>query len=189
MKALIVVDVQNDFCEGGALAVAGGNDVARGIADFIAENKKDYTEFAFTQDWHKAPPSTNGGHFGDPPDFVDSWPVHCVANSLGANLHPAVEYVLEYQRVIFKKGYGKPDYSGFQGTNQGQTLDDFLRERGIDAVDVVGIAGDYCVRETAIDAIKKGYKTTVIPELVASVTGDAGTQKTLEFLKEEEKNA
>ena len=182
--ALIVVDVQNDFCEGGALAVSGGNLVAQGVAEYITATKRFYDEIVFTMDWHKAPPDTNGGHFGDPPDFVDSWPVHCVAGTNGARLHPVLEYKEEYTRVIFKKGYGQPDYSGFQGKSDGQWLDEFLRERGIDEVDICGLAGDYCVRQTALDAIKRGYNTVVIPQLIASVGTYTETLKTLRMVED-----
>ena len=181
--ALIVVDVQVDFCEGGALAVAGGNEVAERIAWTLEHARGAYAEIVFTKDWHNPLPDDNGGHFSGTPDFVDSWPVHCVQNSLGSAFHPAIEWARDiYTMPIFYKGRGKPDYSGFQGINNGQTLDEFLQERGIDEVHVVGIAGDYCVRQTALDAKAKGYKTYIFPSMVASVGGPEATEAVQEEL-------
>jgi nicotinamidase/pyrazinamidase len=174
--ALIVVDVQKDFCEGGALAVAGGNEVAEKIAEFITEAKDNYAEIVFTKDWHNSWPDTNGGHFSDTPDFVNSWPVHCEAMTFGADLHPALSRVRNvYTMPIFRKGQGRPDYSGFQGTNGGQTLDEFLKEHGIDEVHIVGIAGDFCVKATALDAKALGYLTYILGSMVASVGGEKAT--------------
>lgn len=173
MKALIVVDVQKDFCEGGALGVEGGNAVAEKIAGFVSRTGETFDEVVYTKDWHKAPPDTNGGHFGDPPDFVDSWPVHCVADSEGAMFHPAIAKVANNQ--IFRKGYGKPDYSGFQGVHDtGLTLTEFFTAAGTKELFVVGIAGDYCVKETALDAVRTGIFTRgvfILPSLVASIGG------------------
>lgn len=183
--ALIVVDLQVDFCEDGALAVPGGNRVAEDIDHFINEEGWAYDEIIFTKDWHEAPPSTNGGHFGDPPDYVDTWPVHCVQFSKGAEFHPAIRnqtYKWPLQN-IFYKGDGRPDYSGFQGYNYlGDTLGDFLFNQGITNVDVAGLAGDYCVRETALDAARRGYYTTVLPNLTASVGGEKATAETVRML-------
>lgn len=177
-KALIVVDVQNDFCEGGALAVEGGNEVAENIAEFINSSGDQYDLIVYTKDWHEAPPSTNGGHFGDPPDFVDSWPVHCVAETPGAEFHPAIKNFLF--GPTFYKGYGKPDYSGFQGKSFDEGLNEVLKSKGITEVDVVGLAGDYCVRETALDAVKNGYKVNLLTNMIASVRGDEATQETVQ---------
>jgi nicotinamidase/pyrazinamidase len=177
--ALIVVDVQRDFCEGGALAVPGGNDVAERIAWNILHTAATYKEILFTKDWHEAPPSDNGGHFAENPDFVDSWPVHCVTGESGAGFHPLIREARSQMRSpgrIFYKGQGKPDYSGFQGkTTDGQSLEDYLREHEIDEVHVVGIAGDYCVRQTALDAKRKGFLTYVMPSMIASVGGPEAT--------------
>jgi len=183
-NALIVVDVQNDFCEGGALVVAGGNKVAEDIAEFIAEFGHNYDKVVFTKDAHNHWPDTNGGHFSESPDFVDSWPIHCEAGTDGAAFHPAIEYLLNtrYSKFyhVFSKGQGSPDYSGFQGENiMGQTLHNFLFGEGITEVDVVGIAGDYCVKQTALSAKQLGYYVTIWPEMVASVGGDDATKKAI----------
>lgn len=186
-KALIVVDVQNDFVEGGSLAVTGGEAVSHKIASFIKQQKQDYDVIAFTKDWHKPWPDTNGGHFSETPDFVNNWPIHCVEYTEGAKFHWAIEHAheaLATDHIVFKKGNGRPDYSGFQGYNdKGSDLLMFLIRFGIEAVDVVGIAGDYCVAETALDAIVYGFKTRIIPELVASVGGDTATNETIKMVK------
>lgn len=193
-KALIIVDVQRDFCEGGALAVPGGHEVANRIYKYVVEHGNEYDEFVFTKDWHEPLPSDNGGHFGFPPDFVNSWPVHCVMNSPMSDFEygakKAFLRLYDAGRItrenLFFKGTGRPDYSGFQGANEkGVSLDDFLRGRDVDAVDVVGLAGDYCVRETAIDSSVKGYYTVVLPDLTASIGGDEATLKTLQLVEEE----
>lgn len=171
-RTLIVVDVQKDFCEGGSLAVQGGNLVARDIQRFIDSSGYYYDTIVFTKDWHKDWPDTNGGHFSEEPDFVDSWPVHCVAFSKGAELHDALD---SHNAMVFYKGYGRPDYSGFQGTSAGLSLDSYLKDVGTTEVHVCGIAGDYCVKETALDAKRTGYNTIILTTLVASVKGVAGT--------------
>jgi nicotinamidase/pyrazinamidase len=160
--ALLVVDVQNDFCEGGSLAVVGGAAVAAGISGLLAN--ADYTVVAATRDAHRDPHE----HFSPTPDFVDSWPPHCVVGTPGAELHPN----FDTQRVdaIFDKGEWQAAYSGFEGvTADGMSLADWLRERDVDTVDVVGIATDHCVRATALDAVREGFATTVILDLTAGV--------------------
>lgn len=182
--ALIVVDVQKDFCEGGSLAVSGGNDVATKIANFLPNSP--HQEVFYTMDWHNAPPDDNGGHFGDPPDFIDTWPVHCVAGTDGAKLHPALDTLLpdEWADNVFKKGQGQPHYSGFQGVNShGDSLDDALKAAGVTKIYVVGLAGDYCVRATAQDGYRNGYEVEIYPDLVASVRGIIGTKETLGLLQ------
>lgn len=176
--ALVVVDVQKDFCEGGALAVAGGNAAAEAIAWTMKHARAAYDRIVFTKDWHNPPPDDNGGHFaldGDP-DFVDTWPVHCVRGTDGAQLHEAFKWLYHHAETpIFYKGMGRPDYSGFQGTSNGVRLEQYLRAAGIDEVHVVGIAGDYCVRQTALHAKMKGFKTYVMPSMIASVGGPEAT--------------
>lgn len=193
-KALIIVDVQRDFCEGGALAVEGGLGVAEKIYWHVFEHADKYDEFIFTKDWHEAPPSTNGGHFAlppDEPDFVDSWPVHCVKESPMSDFAPGAKRAFlrlyDAGRItrdnLFFKGTGSPDYSGFQGVNEkGVTLLDFLRDREVVELDVVGIAGDYCVRATAQDAQHHGFETYMLPEMVVSVGGDEATAETMQML-------
>lgn len=172
-KALIIVDVQVDFCEGGRLAVKGGNSVARGIAKHVEYADTKYDLIVKTRDFHDQY-SDNDGHFSDNPDFVESWPVHCTIGSEGVRLHPAVRGI---KGRLFSKGYQKNDYSGFQGRACNELLDVYLKKHGITHVVVVGIAGDYCVRATALDALRKGYNTMVNPNLVASVGGTEATRK------------
>lgn len=166
MRALVVVDVQNDFCEGGSLAVAGGDAVVPKINALMAAgggSGTGYGHIVATKDYHVDP----GGHFSDHPDFVDSWPPHCVAGSAGAEFHPDLDTTgIEAE---FRKGAYAAAYSGFEGTADGVSLADWLRERGVDEVDVVGIATDYCVRATALDAARAGFVTRVLVDLTAGV--------------------
>lgn len=181
-KTLIVVDVQNDFCEGGALAVSGGNDVAERIGTMLAAH--DYDLVVFTKDWHNPWPDTNGGHFSKEPDFVDSWPVHCVRGTKGAEFHPAIARLNPSAKNVFSKGEGRPDYSGFQGYNsQFLPLHAVLSKNGVREVDIVGIAGDYCVLQTALSAKRLGYNVNVIPDMVASVGGDEATKKAIDEVR------
>ena len=155
--ALIVVDVQKDFCEGGALAVKGGNAVARLISDHIQENHRNYGLIVATKVWHNRLPDTNDGHFLE-------WPEHCEERTDGALLHPLLidRY---FDRIVFK-GQGCHGYSGFDGADvDGVSLLGLLRKSRIDDVYVCGIATDYCVRATAFDAQKLGYQTTVLRSL------------------------
>jgi nicotinamidase/pyrazinamidase len=164
MRALIITDVQNDFCEGGSLAVTGGAAVARGITDFLAACADDYDRIIATRDFHIEP----GHHFSDHPDYVDTWPPHCVAGTPGAEFYPA----LDGTRVeeVFTKGEYAAAYSGFEGTSgDGQPLVIWLRDRAITDVDVVGIATDHCVRATAADAVAEGFGTRVLLPLTAGV--------------------
>jgi nicotinamidase/pyrazinamidase len=164
-RALIVVDVQNDFCEGGSLAVAGGAAVAAAISAHI--RIAGYDHVVATRDHHVDP----GHHFAEHPDFLQSWPAHCVVGTGGVELHPALDRgPLE---AIFDKGEFAAAYSGFEGTADGVPLADWLRAQGVAAVDVVGIATDHCVRATAIDAVGNGFATRVLLPLTAGV--DPGT--------------
>jgi nicotinamidase/pyrazinamidase len=162
-RALIVVDVQNDFCEGGSLAVAGGAEVAERIAALIAD-EHGYDQVVATRDHHIDP----GDHFAEQPDFVDSWPAHCVAHTAGAEHHPSL--VDAPFAAIFDKGAYAAAYSGFEGTSaDGEPLAAWLRSRGVDRVDVCGIATDYCVKATALDAARHDFATTVLLDLTAAV--------------------
>ncbi|TDQ44582.1 isochorismatase family protein [Actinorugispora endophytica] len=164
MKALIVVDVQNDFCEGGSLAVSGGTDVATAISAYIDAKRGDYAHIVATRDYHVDP----GPHFSDSPDFVDSWPPHCVAGTRGAEFHPRFE--TDPVEEVFDKGAYTAAYSGFEGsTKEGAALADWLRERDVTEVDVVGIATDHCVRATALDASRAGFGVRVLLSLTAGV--------------------
>ena len=183
-KALIIVDVQNDFCAGGALATDRGAKVASLISEYVEDNHHRYEAVVATQDWHIDP----GAHFSDTPDFVDSWPVHCVANTEGAEIHPNLD--TDYIEAYFRKGRYEAAYSGFEGLQApeesvmtgehepGATLDDegpktpladWLDEHEIQDVDIVGIATDYCVLATAKDAVDAGYETRVMIDLTAPV--------------------
>ncbi|MFD4656522.1 isochorismatase family protein [Kitasatospora sp. NPDC058444] len=167
-RALIVVDVQNDFCEGGSLAVAGGAEVAAAITDLIAESSPGYQHILATRDHHIDP----GGHFSAEPDYVDSWPPHCVAGTEGVGFHPnfAPAVISGAIEAVFDKGAHSAAYSGFEGldeNNRGPV--GWLRERQVDQVDVVGIATDHCVRATALDAARAGFTTRVLLDLTAGV--------------------
>ena len=164
-KALIVVDVQYDFCEGGSLAVAGGAAVAQGVADLISSGA--YTTVVATKDHHIDP----GSHFSDNPDFIDSWPPHCVVGTPGEGFHPPLEANLFDE--IFLKGEYEAAYSGFEGeTEAGTKLAPWLRAQGVTSVDVCGIATDYCVRATAVDGAHEGFGVTVLMGLTAAVSDD-----------------
>jgi nicotinamidase/pyrazinamidase len=167
VRALVIVDVQNDFCEGGSLAVTGGAAVARTITDYLAgPDGARYDHVVATQDFHVDP----GSHFSAEPDFDTSWPVHCVAGSPGAQFHP--DLGTGPVEAIFRKGEHAAAYSGFEGRNEaGETLLSWLSERGVTDIDVTGIATDYCVRATAADAAAAGFATTVLLGLTAGVAG------------------
>ncbi|WP_216898738.1 nicotinamidase [Nocardia alni] len=161
-RALIVVDVQNDFCEGGSLAVTGGSAVASRITDYLGVS--DYSAVVATRDYHIDP----GAHFSDTPDYVDSWPPHCRVGTPGADFHPNLN--TGPIDAVFSKGAYAAAYSGFEGSSDsGETLANWLRAKGIDTVDVCGIATDHCVRATALDAVAAGLRTRVLLGLTAGV--------------------
>jgi nicotinamidase/pyrazinamidase len=172
-RALVIVDVQNDFCEGGSLAVAGGAAVAGAISRYVASAAGRYAAVAATTDWHEDP----GAHFSDSPDYVDSWPPHCRIGTDGALIHPDAEPAFEHVQAVFRKGVHQAAYSGFEGTtpegDRQVALGDWLRERAIEEVDVVGIATDHCVRATALDAAAEGFGTTVLLSLTAGVARES----------------
>ncbi|RFA22573.1 isochorismatase family protein [Subtercola boreus] len=168
-KALFIIDVQNDFTEGGALGVEGGAAVARGISTLLAEHPHTYDVVFASRDWHSAE-NDNGGHFatGEAPDFITTWPVHCVAGTNGAEYHDA----LTAEAVTFhvRKGQGEPAYSIYEGTTEeGSTVHQLLDEHGVAEVDVAGLATDYCVRASALDAIEHGRRVRILTDLVAGV--------------------
>ncbi|WP_223774862.1 isochorismatase family protein [Streptomyces sp. 135] len=180
-RALIVVDVQNDFCEGGSLAVAGGADVAAAITELIGQAPACYRHVVATRDHHIDP----GGHFSDHPDYAGSWPPHCVAGTEGIGFHPNFAPAVASGAVdaVFDKGAYAAAYSGFEGVDEnGVSLAQWLREREITEVDVVGIATDHCVRATAVDAAREGFRTTVLLDLTAGVDG-ASTERALVELR------
>lgn len=167
-KALFIVDVQNDFTERGALGVAGGDEVAARITRFLASHAEDYEIIVASRDWHDGD-NDNGGHFATgEPDFIDSWPVHCVGGTYGAQY----DDVFDTSSVThhLKKGQGKPAYSLFEGVaDDGTTAAQLLDAHGIIDIDVVGLATDYCVRASALDAIAHGRRVRVFTDLVAGV--------------------
>jgi len=161
-RALLIVDVQNDFCEGGQLAIRGGAAVASGISDHLSGGQV-YDHVVATRDYHVDP----GSHFSVEPDFIDSWPVHCVVGTDGAQLHPN----LDQARIeaVFDKGEYAAAYSGFEGSHEGVSLEAWLKQRSVDKVHIVGLATDHCVRATAIDSVLHGFSTTVLLDLSAGV--------------------
>ncbi|OLF11500.1 nicotinamidase [Actinophytocola xinjiangensis] len=164
-KALIVVDVQNDFCEGGSLAVAGGAAAAVAITELIRAGG--YDQVVATRDYHIDP----GAHFSETPDYVDSWPPHCRAGTAGASFHPELD--VSGVSAVFSKGAYAAAYSGFEGADlDGTSLADWLRAHDVTAVDVVGVATDHCVRATALDAVREGFTTAVLLDLTAGVARD-----------------
>jgi nicotinamidase/pyrazinamidase len=173
-KALFVIDVQNDFCEGGALACQGGAHVASSITSYLKGNKASYVKVIASRDWH-TPNSANGGHFpaaGNDPDFVNTWPLHCVAGTTGAEYHPNLDLALI--DIHIKKGQDQPGYSIFEGvTDTGEKIQDLLTRLRITEVDVVGIATDYCVRASALAAKKFGLDVRVITSLTAGVAASS----------------
>jgi nicotinamidase/pyrazinamidase len=162
-RALIICDVQNDFCEGGSLPVTGGAAVAGGISGALADDGGRWDHVVATKDYHVDP----GAHFGNPPDFVDSWPVHCVAGTPGSDFHRALD--TDRIEATFTKGAHEAAYSGFEGHVGSISLAAWLRMHDVTAVDVVGMTTDHCVRATALDAIREGFDTTVRLDLTAGV--------------------
>ncbi len=168
-RALLVVDVQPTFCEGGSLPVPGGNAVAEAIARYARAHRSSYDLVVTTQDWHVDP----GRHFSDEPDFVDTWPPHGVAGTPDAELHPAL--VDLHPDASVKKGAYAAAYSGFDGTDpDGTPLAELLERGGIESVDIAGIAESHCVKETALDAVRNGLRTRVLTDLTVPVTPELG---------------
>jgi nicotinamidase/pyrazinamidase len=172
-RALLIVDVQPTFCEGGELPVTGGNLVAERIAGYLAGRRGDYALVVTSQDWHSDP----GGHFSDNPDYLHSWPPHGMVGTANAELHPSLVLALGEQGadVSVKKGLYSAAYSAFEGHDAaGRPLIESLTEAGIDAVDVCGIAESHCVRETALDAIGSGLTVRLLTDLTVPVTPAGG---------------
>ena len=186
-RALIVVDVQNDFCEGGSLPVTGGAEAAYKISDLLHHWSRqdpkapDYAVAVATRDHHIDP----GGHFASPgtdPDFVDSWPVHCVVDTDGAAFHPNLDP--QPFDAIFLKGEHAAAYSGFEGrTTDGTGLADWLKQHGVTDVDICGIATDYCVRHTTLDALKNGFNARLLTDMCVGVAPET-TARAVEELRD-----
>lgn len=181
MRALVIVDVQYDFCPGGPLGTERGDDVAEAIGAYQLAHADDYAAQVTTQDWHIQPK----GHFSEDPDFTDTWPKHCLANTRGAELHRALHPELATE--MFRKGEFTPAYSGFEGIASGPVahphLGEWLRDHGVTDLDVVGIATDFCVRATVLDGLREGFKVRVLQDKVAAVTEEGG-QKALQELQQ-----
>lgn len=172
-RALVIVDVQNDFCEGGSLAVTGGARVAADLSTALARGGERWDHVVATQDRHVDP----GEHFAQSPDFATSWPAHCVDGTPGAEFHPALD--TDRIEATFRKGENAAAYSGFEGSSAGIGLAAWLRMHDVTAVDVVGIATDHCVRATALDAVREGFDTTVLLPYTAGVAPET-TEAALE---------
>jgi nicotinamidase/pyrazinamidase len=180
-NALLVIDVQNDFVEGGSLPVTGGRDVAAMVSRHIRHFKSEYEFVVATRDYHEDP----GEHFSDHPDFKNSWPPHCVAGTPGAALCAPIQNLVREKLIqaVVTKGQHAAAYSGFEGLDpRGHPLYDVLKEARVDHVDICGLATDYCVRATALDARKHDFQVRVLLNLCAAVTPETG-QLALEEMK------
>ncbi|WP_411698841.1 isochorismatase family protein [Conyzicola sp.] len=177
--ALFIIDVQNDFTEGGALGVDGGAAVAAGISTLLAQHPNAYSHVFASRDWHDAA-SDNGGHISENPDYVDTWPPHCIAGTPGAEYHPALD--LSAVDVHVRKGQGRPAYSIFEGTtDDGESVAAVLDAFGITDIDVAGIATDHCVRASALDAVEAGRHVRVLADLIAGVAADSSAAALVEL--------
>ncbi|MER8083621.1 isochorismatase family protein [Streptomyces sp. NPDC058316] len=170
-RALIVVDVQKDFCEGGSVPVKGGADRAVAIADLIRQADGQYAHVVATRDHHIDP----GAHFSEHPDFQNSFPVHCVVGGEGGEFHPnfAPSVTSGAVEEVFYKGAHSASKSGFEGAAEdGTSLTDWLRARDVTDLDVVGIATDHCVKATALDGVRAGFEVQVLLDYTAGVAAD-----------------
>jgi nicotinamidase/pyrazinamidase len=173
VRALIIVDVQNDFCEGGSLGIAGGTAVVRDINEYVAAHR-DYAQVVATKDYHIEP----GEHFSEHPDYRVSWPRHCEVGTAGVDFHP--EFDDSAIQAVFMKGHYSAAYSAFEAVDDtGTRLPDWLRQRGVDEIDIAGLATDYCVLATATDAVNAGFATRVLLDLTAGVAQES-TDKAVE---------
>ncbi|MGL4831033.1 MAG: isochorismatase family protein [Propionibacteriaceae bacterium] len=173
MRALIIVDVQNDFTEGGSLAVSGGAEVAQRIAQYVHDEQQSYDLIVATADWH-IDPGDHWAEAGQEPNFTTTWPVHCAAGSTGAAFHPDFAPALEYVTEIFRKGHYSAAYSGFEATSpDGDDLGLYCHQREVTQVDICGLATDYCVKATAIDAVDEGLQVRVLLDLCAGVAPES----------------
>jgi nicotinamidase/pyrazinamidase len=178
-RALFIIDVQNDFTEGGSLGVAGGNAVAAGITELLRSHPGRYDHVFASRDWHDAD-NDNGGHISAHPDYVDTWPPHCIAGTPGAEYNPDLD--TSAVDIHVKKGQGKPAYSIFEGvTADGATVSAVLDDLGVTEIDVAGIATDYCVRASALDALATGRPVRLLAELAAGVAADSSAAALVEL--------
>jgi nicotinamidase/pyrazinamidase len=175
VRALIIVDVQNDFCAGGSLDVGGGAALVPAINDYLTARPR-YPHVVATKDFHIDP----GDHFSEDPDYLSSWPPHCVAGTWGAEFRADLD--TGSVEAVFCKGAYSAGYSGFDGVDEnGTPLLEWLRQRGVDSVDIVGIATDHCVRRTAGDAARAGLTTRVLVDLTAAVAEDSAAEALAEM--------
>ena len=178
-RALFIIDVQNDFTEGGSLGVDGGAAVAAGITRLLEQHPNRYDHVFASRDWHD-PDNDNGGHISEHPDYVATWPPHCIAGTPGAEYHPDLD--VSRVDVHVKKGQGRPAYSIFEGiTADGESVAAALDDLGITEIDVAGIATDYCVRASALDAISAGRSVRVLADLAAGVAADTSAAALVEL--------
>lgn len=176
-RALLVVDVQNDFCEGGSLEVKGGEEVAHRISEYLRSRSGNYEFIVASKDHHIRP----AGHFSRHPDFISTWPTHCLAGAPGSEFHPALDTNYIHQVVL--KGEYQGAYSAFEGATQtNESLLEVLERKEIDALDICGIATDYCVLQSAVNSLDYGYPTTILIDLVAGVS-EEGSLEALEELQ------
>jgi nicotinamidase/pyrazinamidase len=176
MRALIIVDVQNDFCEGGSLGITGGSAVVREINEYVAAHR-DYAHVVATKDYHIDP----GEHFSEDPDYRVSWPRHCEVGTLGVDFHP--DFDDSAVEAVFMKGHYSAAYSAFDAVDDtGKPLPDWLRQRGVDEIDIAGLATDYCVQATATDAVNAGFSARVLLDLTAGVAPET-TAKAVEDMR------
>ncbi len=181
VRALLIVDVQPTFCEGGELPVEGGHLTAQRIGHYLAEHRESYDLVVTSQDWHSAP----GAHFSDNPDYADSWPPHGVVGTANAELHPALVLALGERGadLTIKKGLYAAAYSAFEGHDpDGRPLAQALADAGVESVDVCGIAESHCVRASALDAIGNGLAVRLLTDLTVPVTPEGGEQARLAIL-------
>ena len=182
-KALVIVDVQNDFTEGGSLAVTGGTHVAETLATYIRRNHKNYDCIVISQDWHVDP----GDHWSDTPDYVDTWPVHCRANEKGSEIHPALAEAIgskvlneNLHLIRIVKGEEEAAYSASEGheleDNEYATLEQALTDFNVHELDIVGLATDYCVLNTSLDAINLGYQVNILTDYIAGVDSERSAE-------------
>lgn len=188
MKALLIVDVQNDFIEGGSLAVTGGKNVAVKLAEYIRVHGEEYEQIVISQDWHVNP----GDHWSETPNYTTTWPVHCAANTYGAELHAELAEAIggkiinsDVQLIRIVKGEHEAAYSAFEGHEIGDseyaTLENALSDTNIDELDIVGLATDHCVRATALDALNLGFKVNILTEYIAGVDLTRSLQTLIEL--------
>ena len=174
-NALLVIDIQNDFVEGGALPVTGGKQVAAMVSRHVRHFKQEYNFVVATRDYHEDP----AGHFSDHPDFVNTWPPHCIVGTPGASLCVPIFNLVREKLIsaVVDKGRHTPAYSGFEAVDaRGHPLLEVLREARVDHMDICGLATDYCVRATALDARKHEFAVRVLVNLCAPVNPETGLQ-------------